>query len=58
MKRAALENLSLVLRAAGSGLEHVIKVNIYLTDMVNDFQPMNQVYAEVHSDRYPLWMLI
>lgn len=58
MKRAAIENLSLVLRAAGSGLEDVIKVNIYLTDMVNDFQPMNQVYAEVHSDRYPLWMLI
>jgi hypothetical protein len=53
MKRAALENLSVVLRAAGSGLEHVIKANIYLTDMVNDFQPMNEVYAEVHSDRYP-----
>lgn len=44
--RAALENLSVVLKAAGSGLEHVIKVNIYLTDLVNDFQPMNEVYAE------------
>ena len=43
MKRAALENMSVVLRAAGSGLEHVIKANIYLTDMVNDFQPMNEV---------------
>lgn len=54
MKRAALQNMSVVLRAAGSGLEHVIKVNIYLTDMANDFQPMNEVYAEVHNDRYPL----
>ncbi|KAJ7632901.1 Endoribonuclease L-PSP [Roridomyces roridus] len=42
--RRALENLSVVLTAAGSGLEHIVKANIYLTDM-NDFQPMNQVYA-------------
>ncbi|KIP09920.1 hypothetical protein PHLGIDRAFT_18454 [Phlebiopsis gigantea 11061_1 CR5-6] len=43
--RAALENMSKVLQAAGAGLEHVVKANIYLTDMAN-FGPMNEVYAQ------------
>lgn len=47
-QRAALENLSKVLQAAGSGLEHVVKANIFLTDMAN-FAPMNEVYAQVLS---------
>ena len=33
--RQAFENLQSVLAAAGSGLEKVIKVTIYLTDMSN-----------------------
>ncbi|KAF7295465.1 YjgF-like protein [Mycena indigotica] len=43
--RRALENVSVVLKAAGSGMEHIIKANIYLTDM-SDFRAMNEVYAE------------
>ncbi|KAJ7723971.1 Endoribonuclease L-PSP [Mycena maculata] len=43
--RRALENLTIVLKAAGSGLEHIVKANIYLTDM-GDFKAMNEVYAE------------
>ncbi|KAJ7047126.1 Endoribonuclease L-PSP [Mycena alexandri] len=43
--RRALENLSIVLKAAGSGLEHIVKANIYLTDM-NEFVAMNEVYLE------------
>ncbi|KAF7338045.1 YjgF-like protein [Mycena venus] len=43
--RRALENLTIVLKAAGSGLEHIVKANIYLTSM-NDFREMNEVYAE------------
>ncbi|KAJ6537317.1 Endoribonuclease L-PSP [Mycena sp. CBHHK59/15] len=43
--RRALENMSVVLKAAGSGLEHIVKANIYLTDM-GDFRAMNEVYAE------------
>ncbi|KAL4253761.1 RutC-like superfamily protein [Abortiporus biennis] len=34
-----------VLRAAGSGLEQVIKISVYLTDMTN-FAAMNEVYIE------------
>ncbi|EKM56533.1 uncharacterized protein PHACADRAFT_141281 [Phanerochaete carnosa HHB-10118-sp] len=43
--RAALENMAKVLKAAGSGLEHIVKANIYLADMAN-FGPMNEVYAQ------------
>jgi len=44
--RAALENMSIVLKAAGSGLEHLVKVNIYLTNMSRDFQAMNEIYIQ------------
>ncbi|KAJ7286143.1 Endoribonuclease L-PSP/chorismate mutase-like protein [Mycena rebaudengoi] len=37
--RAALESISIVLKAAGSGFEHITKANIYLTDMT-DFKAM------------------
>jgi len=47
MKRVLLRNLSTVLKAAGSGLDRIVKANVYLTDMVNDFKPMNEAYAEV-----------
>lgn len=46
-QRAALENLAIVLKASGSGLEHIVKVNIYLANMPRDFQAMNAIYAEV-----------
>ncbi|KAI0048753.1 Endoribonuclease L-PSP [Auriscalpium vulgare] len=44
--RAALENLAKVLKAAGSGLEHIVKANIYLTNLGRDFAPMNGVYTQ------------
>ncbi|KAF5316242.1 hypothetical protein D9619_006785 [Psilocybe cf. subviscida] len=44
--RAALENMSIILKAAGSGLEHIIKANIYMSDMKNEFGLMNEAYAE------------
>ncbi|KAJ7219580.1 Endoribonuclease L-PSP [Mycena pura] len=50
--RRALENLSTVLEAAGSGLEHIVKANVYLTDM-NDFKAMNEVYMEFFDQNKP-----
>jgi len=44
--RAALKNLEIVLKASGSGLQHVLKVNIYLTNLTRDFAPMNEAYSE------------
>jgi len=41
----ALENARSVLEAAGSDLEHVVKVTVYLTSMC-DMPRMNAVYGE------------
>ena len=46
------ENLSAVLRAAGSSLRQVVKTTVFLQDM-NDFQQMNAVYAEAFGDHKP-----
>jgi len=40
-----LDNVVKVLEAAGSSLEKIVKVNVYLVDMKRDFGPMNEVYA-------------
>jgi len=44
--RAALENLSKVLKASGSGLDHIVKTTVFLTDLPNDFDPMNEIYMQ------------
>ena len=52
MQRAALENIAKVLKTAGSGLEHIVKANVYLTDMGN-FSAMNEIYAQVCEHTIP-----
>ena len=47
-----LKNLSEVLKAAGSGLDKVIKTTVFLKDM-NDFVEMNEVYAGCFGDHKP-----
>ncbi|KAE9385475.1 Endoribonuclease L-PSP [Gymnopus androsaceus JB14] len=52
--QAALENMSKVLNAAGSGLKHIVKANVYLKNMSEDFTPMNEVYMQFfESDKMP-----
>ncbi len=46
------DNLSAVLAAAGLTFEHVVKVNVFLTDM-NDFDAMNAVYASRFEQPFP-----
>jgi len=46
------QNLFKVLEAAGLGPDHVVKVNVFLTDM-GDFAAMNQVYARQFSQPFP-----
>jgi 2-iminobutanoate/2-iminopropanoate deaminase len=43
--RQTLTNLKHILEAAGSSMVNVVKVTVYLQD-IQDFQAMNQVYAE------------
>jgi len=46
------KNLFGVLAAAGLTPDHVVKVNVFLTDMAN-FAAMNAVYARQFSQPYP-----
>lgn len=50
--RQALTNLRAVLKAAGSGLERVLKAQVWLVDM-GDFAAVNEVYAEFFGDHRP-----
>lgn len=50
--RQVLKNLSAVLEAAGTDLKNVVKTTVFLADM-NDFTPMNEVYAEFFSENKP-----
>ncbi len=50
--RQVLANLDAVLRAAGGGLDDVVKVNVYLTSM-DDFAAMNAAYAEAFAEPFP-----
>ncbi len=46
------ENLSAVARAAGGGLQDIVKLNVFLTDM-QDFPTVNEVMAEYFQQPYP-----
>ena len=43
--RRVMENLELVLKELGLGLEHVTSVRAFLTDFERDYEAMNAVYA-------------
>ena len=47
-----LSNVGLLLEAAGTSWEHVVKVNVYLTDP-KDFAAMNEIYAKFFKEPYP-----
>src|SRR5262252_915106 len=48
----ALKNIRAVLEAAGTTLENVVKVTVYLSDM-DDFAKMNKVYLEFFPKDQP-----
>ena len=47
-----LKNLSEILKAAGSGLENVVRSGVFLKSM-NDFAAMNEVYGKFFSSNPP-----
>jgi len=51
--RITLENLKAILEAAGSSLDRVAKVNVYLRD-IKDFAAMNEVYATYFPSSPPV----
>lgn len=50
--REALENVRQILQAAGSSLDRVLKVTVFLADIA-DFDTMNIVYREFFGDQPP-----
>ncbi len=50
--RQALANVSAILEAAGSALDQVLQVTIYITDMAL-WQQVNDAYAAVLGDHRP-----
>jgi 2-iminobutanoate/2-iminopropanoate deaminase len=50
--RQALLNLQAILRAAGSCLEHAVKVTVFLDD-ISEFPLMNGIYAEFFPEAPP-----
>jgi 2-iminobutanoate/2-iminopropanoate deaminase len=51
--RRTLENVKAILEAAGSSIEKVDKVNVYLINM-NDFAAMNEVYKTYFKTNPPV----
>lgn len=50
--RQSLLNLKAIIEEAGYTLNNVVKVGVFLKDM-NDFQAMNEVYAEFFNSNKP-----
>lgn len=51
--RAVVENLRKILSEAGSSLEKIIDVQVFLTNMKRDFAAYNEVYAEIFQGIRP-----
>ena len=50
--RRALENVRLILEAAGSGLDRVLQMTIYVSDITH-WNEVNRVYSEMMGDHRP-----
>ncbi|ORX39236.1 putative Brt1 [Kockovaella imperatae] len=51
--RQVINNLEEVLKAAGMTLKNVVKANIYLSKLSEDFESMNEVYEKMMPDPKP-----
>ncbi|NIM01121.1 MAG: RidA family protein [Acidobacteria bacterium] len=50
---AVFRNVRTVLEDAGSGWDRIVDVQVFLTDMKNDFAAFNALYAEHFADNQP-----
>jgi 2-iminobutanoate/2-iminopropanoate deaminase len=50
--RQVLKNISALLEASGSDIKHVVKVEIFLTD-INFFPAINEIFGEFFTDENP-----
>lgn len=50
--RCVLDNLTAVTEAAGGNLSHIVKLNVFLTDL-SHFPVVNDIMAEYFAEPYP-----
>ena len=55
--RQALANIRAILEGAGSGMEHVLQMTIYVSD-IEYWGEVNRVYSEVLGDHRPARALV
>lgn len=51
--RQALDNLKSTLESAGTSLDKVVKVNIFLSNLIDDFQKFTEVYKSYFKEPFP-----
>lgn len=50
---SVFKNVKLILEASGSSWENLVDVTVFLTNMKDDFQTYNKIYAEYFKDNQP-----
>ena len=50
---SVFKNVRSIVESAGSGWEKIIDVTVFLTNMKDDFQTYNKIYAEYFKDNLP-----
>ncbi|MEO6589176.1 MAG: RidA family protein [Pyrinomonadaceae bacterium] len=51
--RSVFKNVRLIVESAGSSWEKIVDVTAFLTNMKDDFQTYNKIYAEYFKDNLP-----
>lgn len=50
---AVFQNVRYILEDAGSSWDNIVDITVFLTNMKNDFQTFNKIYAEYFRDNQP-----
>jgi 2-aminomuconate deaminase len=51
--RSVFQNVRYILEASGSSWSQIVDVTVFLTNMKDDFQIYNRIYAEYFADNQP-----
>lgn len=51
--RSVFQNVRYILEESGSAWEKIVDVTVFLTNMKEDFQTYNRIYAEYFKDNLP-----
>ena len=51
--QSVIDNVKMILKSSGSSLDNVVDIQVFLTDMKNDFKTFNEVYSKNFSEIGP-----